>query len=145
LVANDLVAVESLKRPKEQYATALRKRYPQLRRRPELVLLVVLFEAVFILLPFLLVPWALIIGETTALLISLSTVALLIASNTEVYKLSLRRYWLLGLFSMPALVLADWMLLLRSMYGYELGTVIWKERNICLPLLTVEKSLPKLD
>jgi hypothetical protein len=145
LVANDTVAVESVKGPKEQYNTALRKRYPQLRRRPELVLLVALFEALFILLPFGLLVWSIAVNEPIAVLVTALTVAILVAANTEVYKLSLRKMWPLGIISMPALVLADWGLMLRSMYAYEFGKVIWKERNICLPLLTVEKSLPKLD
>ncbi|MCA9328870.1 glycosyltransferase [Candidatus Saccharibacteria bacterium] len=145
LIANETVGVTSMKRPKDQYQTALRKRYPQLHRRPEMVLLIMLFELVFLLLPYIFFVWFLLQGLKTATLLSLITILLLSIANAQVYKLSLQRLWPFGFFSVPVQVFADWALLLRSMYLYEFNEVIWKERNICLPLLTVEKSLPILD
>ena len=75
---------------------------------------------------------------------SLATVVLLSIANSLVYRLTLKRLWPLGLLSMPSLALADCLLAIKSMYSYEFGKVIWKERNICLPLFKVEKSLPKI-
>lgn len=145
LVSNDEVGVHSVKTPSDQYQTALRKRYAQVRRRPETAAFVLAVEIVFVFAPFATVVWAAFNSYSSVFVISLACCILLSISNAEVYKLSLRRLWPLGFISVPALVVADVALMLRSMYAYEFGKVIWKDRNICLPLLKVEKSLPKLD
>jgi len=144
LVSNDNVGVSSVKTPKDQYKTALRKRYGQVRRRPESALFVVGFEIIFILGPWIIGSYALINSMNTVFIMSVISIIIVSASNTEVYKLALRRLWPLGFVSVPALVIADSILMIRSLYAYEFGKVVWKERNICLPLLTVEKSLPKV-
>ena len=145
LIANDSIGVSSKKAPYDQFMTALRKRYTQVRRRPEDVFGLILFESSVVLAPYVLFVHGIVVGNFVQTLLSAVTITILSLANAEVYKLSLRRLWPLGLFSMPILVVADIALLLRSMYAYEFGKVIWKERNICLPLLTVEKSLPKID
>ncbi len=144
LVANDTVGIQSAKSPRDQYVTALRKRYSQVRRRPETALLVITAELSLLLMPWLLLFMTVINGFITLPYLTIVTVVLLSLANTEVYKLALRRFWPLGFISMPILIVTDVALMLRSLYAYEFGKVIWKERNICLPLLTVEKSLPKL-
>ncbi|HMT18782.1 MAG TPA: glycosyltransferase family 2 protein [Candidatus Saccharibacteria bacterium] len=143
LVANEGVGVESSKIPHDQYITALRKRYSQLKRRPENVLLLAGVELL------LLLPWiAIIVGflndSAAVFSICLFSITLLSTANALVFKLALRKLWPLGFLSFPLLLVADIALSLRSFYSYEFGQVIWKERNICLPLLTVEKSLPKI-
>lgn len=145
LIANSTVGVVSVKAPKQQYQTALRKRYPQLRRRPENVAILVSVQALVIVAPYLMLAWFAYSGFVlSALLPVLFTVIILSLANTAVYKLSMRRLWPMGIVSLPALILADWALMVRSLYAYEFDKVIWKERNICLPLLNVEKTLPKL-
>lgn len=144
LVSNDNVGVSSVKTPKDQYLTALRKRYGQVRRRPESAVFVVILEVVFILGPWIIGLYALLNSMNTVFQVSAMSALIVSLSNAEVYKLALRRLWPLGLISVPALVIADALLMIRSLYAYEFGKVVWKERNICLPLLTVEKSLPKV-
>lgn len=145
LIANDSIGLTSKKAPADQYMTALRKRYTQVRRRPEDVFGLILFESSIVLAPYALLVHGTVVGNFVQTMLSAITITILSLANAEVYKLSLRRLWPLGLFNMPLLAVADIALLLRSMYAYEFGKVIWKERNICLPLLTVEKSLPKID
>lgn len=144
LVANDTVGLTSKKSPKDQYLTALRKRYSQVHRRPESALMVMALELLTLVVPWLVGVYA--IANDLPVILALSLVSIVLASlaNAEVYKLALKRLWPLGLVSAPLLALTDVILMTRSLYAYEFGKVIWKERNICLPLLTVEKSLPKL-
>lgn len=144
LIANDTVGVQSAKSPRDQYVTALRKRYSQVRRRPETALLVIAAELLLLLMPWLLLLITIINGFVTLPYVTIFTIVLLSFANTDVYRLALRRFWLLGFMSMPFLIITDVLLMLRSLYAYEFGKVVWKERNICLPLLTVEKSLPKI-
>lgn len=145
LVANKTVGLISVKPAKDQYRTALRTRYPQLKRRPETVLELMILEALFIVGPFLTCILAFLSLDKVAFYTSLTACVVLAVANAEVYKLALKRLWPLGVLTPPLLACADWALLTLSMYNYEFGEVIWKERNICIPLLTVEKSLPKLD
>jgi len=145
LIANSTVGVVSVKAPQQQNQTALRKRYPQLRRRPENIAILVSAQALVVLAPYTMLVWFTLNSyDASSLLPVTATVLILSLSNTAVYKLSMRRLWPIGLLSLPALIVADWALMLRSMYAYEFDKVIWKERNICLALLSVEKSLPKL-
>lgn len=143
LVANQHVGLTSNKPAKEQYRTALRMRYPQLRRRPESVLALMLLEAIFVLGPFFTLLIALLEAEITLSIFAVVAALLISAANAEVYKLALRRRWILGFFTLPVLIVSDWILLSKSMYAYEFDEVIWKERNICIPLMTVDSKLPE--
>jgi cellulose synthase/poly-beta-1,6-N-acetylglucosamine synthase-like glycosyltransferase len=144
LVTNNTIGLVSKKAPRDQFITALRKRYSQVRRRPETALAVLSVELMALLLPWGFLVYGIMSAQATFIVIPLLTTLLMSIANAEIYKLALRRLWLLGFVSMPLLIIADMLLMIRSMYAYEFGSVIWKERNICLPLLTVEKSLPKL-
>ncbi|MCA9346488.1 glycosyltransferase [Candidatus Saccharibacteria bacterium] len=144
-ISNANLEIKSAKMPKDQYQTSLRKRYPQLRRRPENVLILIAFELLFIIAPYIWFVYLSLSGINGYIYqTSLATVVLLSIANSLVYRLTLKRLWPLGLLSMPSLALADCLLAIKSMYSYEFGKVIWKERNICLPLFKVEKSLPKI-
>jgi hypothetical protein len=83
-------------------------------------------------------------NNSLALILSLICLTMLIAVNTVISRLTVKRTWLVGLVSLPFLVLLEWYVLVRSMIAYEFGVVKWKERNICLPMLQIEKELPKL-
>jgi hypothetical protein len=43
---------------------------------------------------------------------------------------------------MPAAVGLDILLLHTSMFDYEFGEVIWKGRNVCIPVMHVVPRLP---
>ena len=144
LIANDTVGVTSVKGAKAQYETALRVRYPHVRRRPEIVLLVLTVEFLFFLLPVVVLVGSFITDQAQVTLMAGAAVGLIMLANAEVYKLAQVKFWPIGLLSAPFLAIADSVVLLKSMWGYEFGKVEWKERNICLPLLFVEKELPKI-
>ncbi len=48
----------------------------------------------------------------------------------------------LGLVLLPLLDAAQSIV---SMVRYEFGNVTWKDRNICMPMLVYERSLPDID
>ncbi len=145
LIANDTVGVISVKGAKVQYDTALRVRYPNVRRQPELVLAVLVAEFLFFLLPVFVLAGSFVTGQSQVTFEAGLAIGLIMLANAEVYKLAQTRYWLVGLITAPLLVIADSIVLLKSMWGYEFGKIEWKERNICLPLLAVEEKLPKID
>jgi hypothetical protein len=134
------IEVESVKSAKEQRATALRVRYPSLRKQPEVVTLLVLLEAVT---P---IAFGVALLSQNTLAIGLSLAAGLFQMSmfviTALVMRSLPMRLLLVLLLLPLLDAAQSIL---SMMRYEFGRVIWKDRNICMPMLIYERSLPNID
>lgn len=127
----------------EQYATAIRTRYPQLHRRPELVSLVTLTNLMLIIAPLFVVCIAVVRRQWFVGILAGFAFALLTWSYHQVvtltYQHAYRRSWL---FVLPA-AFYDIAILNISMWRYEFGEVLWKERNICVPpTLTVYPKLP---
>jgi hypothetical protein len=144
LHADGELAVNSLKELDEQRGTAIRTRYPQLHRRPELVALVGLAE-----FTLLLWPWAIAIvafATNHLLLGSMALFTLVLGAYTYslVVNLTYRRKLLRGPLLLPIVTLYDIGLLNYSMWQYEFGEVIWKGRNVCLPVMRTIPHLPKL-
>lgn len=121
----------------EQYETAIRTRYPQLHRRLELVGLLSLAELTVFIAPIFgfIYGWA---GHYW-LLLSLSGVSLILLSGlyAAICWLTYSKFLLRSLVGWPAAVLYDIGLLNYSMWQYEFRQVIWKGRNICLPVMRV--------
>ena len=137
--------VTSVKTYEEQRATAIRTRYPQLHRRPELVALVALAELLGLLGPFAVFSAALVNNwHMTALASGVCIVALY-----TIYGLILQSAYgkvtIWKLLVMPLAVGLDVLLLHVSMYKYEFSTVIWKDRNVCIPVMHVVPRLPKVQ
>lgn len=138
------MGLTSVKLPNEQYDTALRVRYPQTKSRPETVLAVILLEIWIFAVPIYAVAMGMIYNDSFLLFTGLISVSLLFLINTIISALVVSRIWLVGIVSLPFLVIEEWFVLIRSMFAYEFGRVIWKERNICLPMLKAEKEFPKM-
>lgn len=124
----------------EQQATAVRMRYPQLHRRPELTWLLTMSELTFIILPLPLAVVGFANGQPVigaiALLAHLLLYAVLLQVNAVMYgRLSAK-----GLLTAPLAALYDVILLNYSMYRYEFSDVQWKDRNICLPIMRFDKT-----
>lgn len=140
------LGIESTKPAKEQHDTAIRMRYPQLRRRPESVFLLGQAYGFFLFLPFVLAIAGFWISIGTAAHIAAAAAALL---NTIVY-LSITvttrtgSPWI-GLLALPLGLVYDLVLLHISMWKYEFSVVDWKGRNVCIPAMHVIPKLPKLD
>lgn len=138
------LGVSSVKKPREQFDTALRVRYPQVNKRPESVLALILIEVIVFVTPLFGIIYSLIESSNQYLLLSVLPITLLLIINIKISSLAVSKSWIIGLISLPILVIEDLYILIRSMIAYEFGEVFWKERNICLPMLQVEKELPKL-
>lgn len=143
--SNDEIGIYSSKNLAEQRLTAIRTRYAQLHRRPELVALLTAAEAGVLLLPCLELVWSVVTGNIIASVISFGTVSLLIYSYVTVVGLTYRTFIIRSLALLPFAVLYDIALLHLSMWRYECGRVVWKDRDICVPLMRVYPSLPALD
>lgn len=135
--------ISSAKDFSEQWETAVRTRYPELRKRPEAVLLMTLIEIWLLVLPLGLF----VAGFFTSfgllwLLASLSALGLGLI-HYRIIRASGGGPVSLPLALLPAAVLVEIYLLQYSMLRYEFGTVVWKERNICIPVMRAVPRLPK--
>jgi hypothetical protein len=142
---SDGLGVESNKTVSEQRATAIRMRYPQMHRRPEQVALATLWEATFLVMPFVLAVggfW-LPIGAVAHLTSAVASVLLIAAYEVAVLSTRVNSWWF-GLVAQPFAALSDIALLQYSMWKYEFSEVDWKGRNVCVPAMHVVPNLPPI-
>lgn len=132
--SNKTIGLVSTKSTTEQRATAVRTRYPQLHRRPELVALVSLSALTVLVLPFAVLIGCLATRHWPLFFVSLITSALLVSFYTRIVTLTYRRFLWRSLWLLPFAALYDVGLLKYSMWRYEFRDVIWKGRNVCLPV-----------
>lgn len=135
----------SVKTYEEQWATAVRTRYPQLHRRPELVGLVALFELAGLAGPYALFIASTINGWLLAGILSMVAAVLLTAAYVSVVGVTYNGVKLSSFVLLPFVVALDILLLHDSMVKYEFSEVIWKGRNVCIPVMHVIPHLPKLE
>lgn len=139
------IGITSEKSLDEQRVTAIRTRYPQLHRRPEMVALISSAEFATLVWPLIILIVALV--SQLWLLAALTSLAFILASilYAKVVNLTYRAFIGCGLFVLPIAVLYDICLLNYSMWQYEFREVIWKGRNVCIPIMRTSVSLPKID
>lgn len=134
ILANQDFYVASHKDYKEQLNTAIRVKYPSLHRKIYLVLLVVLAELSIFIFPVI----GLIIGlfqyNLMVIIVSFLTILFSSISYYILFKITTRKNYYLSLIIFFGVGLLDIYLWFRSIFGYEFGEVIWKERNVCLPI-----------
>jgi glycosyltransferase involved in cell wall biosynthesis len=143
--ADQNLGIVSAKLAAEQRDTAVRVRYPQVHRRPEIVMIVACLELVLLVSPYLLLIFGsfLNLSATSWLRLSLSCIFLsadyiIVAVSTQINR------WWFAVIGLPFVVLTDIGLLHYSMWRYEFSTVDWKGRNVCVPTMHVTAHLPKL-
>ncbi len=145
LRANDQLAIYSAKSHAAQRATAVRVRYPQLRKRPETVLLFTAFMFAIFVMPYIALAWAIVYYQSV-LFIALLLVGIassIVSYILVAYSTGVMSWWLVPVMVVPT-VLADIVLMNYSFLKYEFSNVVWKGRNICLPVMHVTSSLPKV-
>lgn len=139
------IGIESAKHVSEQHDTATRTKYPQLHRRPELVFLLTVGELFGLILPVAFfvasfatpqLRWFAILSGTTSLLLILWYII--------VVSLVYRKFAFLSMFALPFAVVHDVAVLNYSMLKYEFSVVLWKGRNVCVPVMRVEPKLPEV-
>ncbi len=126
----------------EQRATAIRTEYPRVHRRIELVMMLSLTELGGILLPYALVIGSLLhLVHTSLWLPSLIAVIILTATYASVVTLTYRVWLVRALIQLPLAAVIDIALLNYSMIKYEFFDVIWKDRNVCIPVMRVTDQI----
>jgi hypothetical protein len=129
-----LFGLSSHKSTSEQRATAIRTRYPQMHRRPELVMAVSLAELILLVLPYALFVYALASQSWLMVVAGIANLALLDIFYGRIMAVTygaplIRSFWLV-----PCAAVYDVAVLNYSMWRYEFSEVIWKGRNVCIPL-----------
>lgn len=137
------LGIASMKGYKSQINTATRMRYPEHKNRPENVFIYSVWELLFLLLPLPLAIYCLITELLLGASLSLLASILLL---TICYKLDQstngRPSWL-KILIFPFSVLSEIAISNYSMWAYEFDEVLWKGRNICLPVVNIIPKLPK--
>lgn len=140
-----ILGVTSHKAFNEQRATTIRTRYPQLHKRPELVGLTSLAQFTTLVWPIA----ALIIALATrnGLLAGISAIgyALVVAMHSNIVTATYGRFLRSSLGILPIAALYDLGMLNYSMYRYEFSEVLWKGRNVCIPVMRsfISNSAPQ--
>ncbi len=129
----------------DQRKTALRTRYPILGQRLELVSVVIILQFIIFLGPVISLIYSIV--TTNLIVFILGALTYLFASYSfyEAAKITFRKSILGAIFYMPVIVLYDIYLLIESMWKYEFGVILWKDRNVCVPVMRVIPNLPNLE
>jgi len=143
--SNNVLGLQSVKTPAEQRDTAIRMRYPQLHKRPEQVFVASVLESTFLILPFVMALAGFWLPISTLTQILSAVAAVLLTISYELMAQATRiNHWSFALIALPIMSVLDIAVIQRSMWLYEFSEVIWKGRNVCLPVMHVTPHLPKL-
>ena len=134
--------VNSVKPYTEQWSTAVRTRYPQLHRRPELVVLVSLMELMGLNGPYVLLVVSIVSHWWWVAALCMAAITALTVGYAAVVGVTYRRFYLSSLVLLPFATCLDIYLLHDSMAKYEFSDVVWKGRNVCIPVMHVVPRLP---
>ena len=122
----------------EQFATSVRIRYPQLHKRIELVCLTTLFELLFLVLPFVLLVVCIVTHQSWAYTAGFAVACSAVIGTYYVASVLTRLSEpVVGVMGALAGFASDIIVLHVSMWRYEFGTVLWRDRNICIPVMRV--------
>lgn len=138
--SDEALGVYSNKPAADQYDTSVRVRYPQLHRRLELVALTACFDFVLLLGPFVGLLFAVYLPHALAYAAvwSVSLLCLLVTYMLVAVGARLTKTWY-GWLLMPVAFAVDLMILHISLWKYEFSDVYWKGRNVCIPVMQVER------
>lgn len=141
---NDL-GVLSYKTSAQQRNTAIRIRYTQLHKKPENVLLASIALLLVYVSPYMILFYGFLTHNLTINIFIIAVILLQTSLYWQIIYATMSTHNYINLLLAPTLPIVDIALMHTSMYEYEFGQVNWKDRNICLPVMHVTKSLPKID
>ena len=142
---NNELGIVSLKSAQDQRSTAVRVRYPQLHKSPEILINTTLVLIFVFILPYLSLIYGLVTKNNIVWIASMFELILqIIFFWLAVDAVTLTKKFIHLLFALMVPV-TDIYLMHWSMYVYEFGEVNWKQRNVCLPVMHVTPSLPKIE
>lgn len=143
LRADDVLDVQTRKTLADQRETAIRMRYPQIRRRPEMALFMTVAQLLLMLGPFVVVASTIWSDFGTPQLLAAIACVLLVLTHVSIVQVSNPANVLVAVLNLPLAVLTELVLSYMSMFKYEFSKVDWKGRNICIPVMHVVPHLPK--
>lgn len=141
--SSDELEVRTVKNMEEQRATSLRVRYPLLRRRPETVLAITIAELILFVAPLATITYMLIAGQTQYLGLPVISFVAVLATHLLILQVTNPANLVVSILTFPMAVAAEFFVNYVSMFKYEFGSVVWKDRNICIPVMHVIPRLPK--
>lgn len=136
--------VKTAKSFSEQYNTAIRTRYPQIRRRPEWALIMTAVNVLFLVLPFVFLVASVWADSISSLLTGLACM-LIVVTHVAIVNITDPANSLLAIVSFPVAAISEMIIGYVSMIQYEFFTVSWKDRNICIPVMHVIPRLPNIE
>jgi len=110
--------------------TALRLRYPQLRRQPELVALITIIELLLMLATLVLLIYGIIIFQPLLFILSLCSLIIYGYLFGTIAGITYRQKVLSSYVFWPLYIVLDIYLMHLSMFKYEFGKVLWKGRSV---------------
>lgn len=128
--------ITTRKRPASQWATATRVLYPSLKREPAYVLATILCIGLFFLMPYVAVCLVL-CGFFTGNLAVIFVLSVACSMGSFLI-FAIRQNphgWAVSVAGLPLALLLEQALMCWSMIQYEFGDVVWKGRNVCLPVM----------
>ena len=129
----------------EQYATALRTRYPQVRKSLSLTMLAILGLSTLLCGSYVVSLIAFLYSQLTISCVAVIAAVLLSVSQVLITYVTCRKATVISFFAFPLLLAQEIALLFYSMYKYEFSSVEWKGRNICYPIMHITPRLPTID
>lgn len=142
--SSDELDVRTVKNIFEQRQTALRVRYPQLRRRPETLLAITLVDLLIFVAPLVLLVYFGFTAQTFMLVIATITLICILFTHLLILQVSNPANVAVAVVTFPFSVIMELAIGYISMFSYEFGTIEWKDRNICIPVMHVYPHLPPL-
>lgn len=145
LRADSLLSLFSVKSTEAQKNTAIRTRYPQLHRRPETVAAITFVGVICFIAPYILIVLGM-VGVVQWYFAALALLSIVLCNMAHALIATVTKVMngYIAPFSFLPVVCTDIALTHYSLYKYEFSEVIWKGRNVCVPVMHVIPSLPKV-
>lgn len=132
--------IRTTKKPQSQIETAYRVRYPQFHNRLESILLYVLAIQVFLGLPYVLFIGSFVMAMPLVQMLSGLTILSLTIGHAIIVTISQPANASVALINLPFVALSEATISVYSMIKYEFSAVIWKGRNVCIPIMQQPKD-----
>ncbi len=127
--------VQSEKTYPDQIETAVRLRYPQLHRQPELVALLSIIELILLLGTLPMAVAGLLTHNLWLVVLAVAAFGVYGINFGLVSRITYRLYSPGSIISWPVAVGLDLYLMHLSMWRYEFGKVLWKGRSVAPPVM----------
>lgn len=119
----------------EQKDTAIRLIYPTFRKRLEYISIFSLVLIITLIAPLVSLIFSIINSNIYLFVFSIISILSCIIAFNLTYSLTYRKNFKFNLLMYPFSLSYTIYISLLSMYRYEFGQVLWKDRNVCIPVM----------